>query len=123
MIRTRIVEVFADPTFGRIQERDLGWCLMPEVPIEKKQPPAPMPGKPGPPPFALKVNEVNYFVVGHSWDVTTAATLVEAKALDAVLVLIVQKVPVAPSGLVTAPANAMDQVKALVPEPGKQRTN
>lgn len=118
MIRTRIVEAYAD-SLGKINERELGWCLMGEVPVEKKAPPPPGPNMPTP--MVLKVNGENCFVIGHSWDISTKVIVpanleaqTEASALpDAILVLIVQKIPAAPSGLVRAPAAALDQLDRL----------
>ena len=124
MIRTRIVEAYAN-SIGKIEERELGWCTLAEVPVEKKRPGA---GEPAVNPLVIKVNGENVFVIGHSWDVVTKAVdsapgtptfegLTAATGLpDAILVLIVQKIPVASkSGLVRADATAMKEVERLVP--------
>ena len=121
MIRTRIVEARAGKIAGHIEEIELGWCLLAEVPVEKKQPAPPMPGMPPPAPLVCKVNGRNCFIIGHSWDIETkpiaAGNLeaqTEASALpDAILILIVQEIPVAPSGLVKAPAAALEQLDQM----------
>jgi hypothetical protein len=124
MIRTRIVEAYVN-SIGQLEERELGWCTLAEVPVEKKRPGA---GEPAPSPLVIKVNGENVFVIGHSWDVVaktvdaapgshvfegaTAATALP----DAILVLIIQKIPVAAkSGLVRADASAMKEVERRVP--------
>lgn len=109
MIRTRVVEAVMGPT--KVEEVELGWCLMAEVPVEKKTPQAPLPGQPPPMPMAIKVNGTNYFVIGHSWEIKTSDTVVSAH--DATLVLIVQKIDMSPSGLVKAPAVALKQLDQM----------
>lgn len=128
MIRTRIVEAYAD-SLGKIAERELGWCLLGEVPVEKKAPTASKPGDPPPSPFAIKVNGDNVFVIGHSWDINTKPIptgdpnlerLTHPENLpDAILVLIVQKIPAAPSSLVRAPAVALEQLGKVMPVSGR----
>ena len=123
MIRTRIVEARAGKIAGHIEEVELGWCLLAEVPVEKKQPAPPMPGMPPPTPLVCKVNGRNCFIIGHSWDIETKAIgtlggdleeITKAYGLpDAILILIVQEIPVAPSGLVKAPAAALDQLDQM----------
>jgi hypothetical protein len=133
VIRTRVIEVKVG-SLGKIEETELGWCLMAEVPVEKKPPSHRPMGQPPATPLSVRVNDTPYFVVGHSWELTTraSATLPDkarpdgtrappAAGLlpDAVLILLVQRIEVVGGGgIVKASANAMDQVKALVPEPG-----
>ena len=130
MIKTRIVEAYAD-NLGKINERELGWCVLPEVPIEKKQPTQPPPGQPLPTPMAIKVNGTNYVIIGHSWDIVTkmaglgvegGCTLTEDQMGESVLVIIVQAVPVNPmSGLVKAPASALDMLDRRGPVVGGKK--
>lgn len=91
MIRTKIVEMSATAT--GIAETELGYCLMGEVPVEKRGV-QPKQGDDLPPPTVVKINGANFFVIGHTWDIVTEAS--SEPETEATLVLIVQRVPAAP---------------------------
>lgn len=117
MIETLIIEAHVN-NLGKIEERELGWCMMPEVPVEKKPPPQPKPvvfgGEPELPPMPLtvKVNDETYFIIGHSWDIKTSPKLDEAS--PPTLMLIVQKVEIKASGtLVRAGAETLGQLDRI----------
>lgn len=90
MIRTQIVEVSANG--DETVETTLGYTTLPEVPIEKKAPVAAKDGETPPQPLVIRVNGDGFWIVGHSWDVSTSADLNAVAA--ATLVLIVQRIPV-----------------------------
>lgn len=118
MIRTLIVEAVAKD--GKIEEVNLGWCEMPEVPVEKKAPQPPEPGKLPPQPPVIKINGQPFFVIGHTWDLKPTAADQDGPKADAqtTMVLIVQRVPQMPGGLVRADANTMGQLERMMPPPG-----
>jgi len=113
MIKTRIVEVAQ--VNGQTVETELGYTLLAEVPIEKKAPPVPKDGELPPSPLVVRVNGEPFFVIGHTWDMTASREISRAEA--ATLVLIVQKLPSAPS-IVRAPSGTLDKLKLIIPEPG-----
>lgn len=116
MIKTRFVEVRA--VEGQMQEIDIGWATLPEVPVEKKSPVA-APGQQTPP-LVIKIGGNPFFIIGHTWDLTLTPSTENGPKADSetVLVLVVQAVPPMPSGLVRADASALDQIKSMVPPPG-----
>lgn len=132
MIRTRVVEAAVD-NLGKVTEKEIGWCALAEVPVEKKAPQPVRPGEAPVQPMAIKVNGANYFVIGHSWDISTVTMtigtdakgnlLVPESPPEATLILIVQKIEVSTGGIVKAPASAMRQVEALMPAPGMRKAN
>jgi hypothetical protein len=119
MIRTRIVEaVLKGP--GQIEETDLGWTTLPEVPIEKKAPQPPKQGEIPTQPLTIKIDGTAFFIIGHTWDLKLSKPEAGAPMADseATLVLVVQRVPPMPSGLVRAGADAMGQLERIMPPPG-----
>lgn len=123
MIRTHIFEAILGEG-NRIEEKPLGWVNMPTVPVEKR-PPVARPGEPPIQPMIVKINSVNYFIIGHTWDITISPEDKNSPMADsdATLVLVVQKVPEMPSGLVRAGADALDQIERLIPAPGSNGSN
>lgn len=107
MITTRIVEMFAN-NIGGIEEKVLGWTQLPSLPVEPKPVNRARAGEEPPQPMVVKVNGANHFVIGHSWDIETSGTPGQG---ESVLILIVQKVAVAPT-LVKAPASTLQQLGA-----------
>lgn len=109
MINTRIIEVVArgDTT----EEVELGYCSFPEVPIEKKSPLASRGGE-APPPFLVRINGAPFFVIGHSWEITTADHP-QAIEADAEFVMVVQKVPTASTIIQPGDVSAMDKLRNL----------
>ena len=84
MIRTRIVELI--PTETIAIERELGFCLFPEIPVEKKAPPK----DPTEAPLTVKVNGKDYFIISHTWDISAVRNGHDAS--DATLVLLVMAI-------------------------------
>ena len=119
MIRTHIFEALLLES-GKIEEIELGWVNLPEVPVEKRPPQPPKQGEMPPQPMVIKINGANYFIIGHTWDLKISPD--EAgepmAGSEATLVLVVQKVPEMPSGLVRAGAETMSQIERLMPPPG-----
>ena len=117
MFNTKIVE--ARVVNGQIEEVDLGWCQLPEVPVEKR-PPVQRQGEPPIQPLVIKINGQPFFVIGHTWDLTLSSAESNGPKADAQsnLILVVQAVPPMPSNLVRADASTMDQLERLVPPPG-----
>ena len=118
MIRTRIVEAFVNAG-GLVDERELGWCLLAEVPVEKRQP---REGEPPAQALVVKVNGANCLVIGHSWDINTKTVAADAvldsnvahdQLPDAILVLIVQRIEAKPSTIIKAPAAALGRLDAM----------
>lgn len=120
MIKTKIYEAFANG-IGKIEERLIGWTLLPEVPVAKGpiqfDPQLPMPQPP-----IIQISGRPWLLLGHSWDVQSVAQD-EVNAVPAVLILVVQIIPQTSSGLVMAGPDAMGQVKRMVPEPGAGKRN
>lgn len=118
MFKTKIVE--ARPREGQIEEVELGWVNLPEVPIEKRPPQPAEAGKPQPAPMVIKIGGEAFWIIGHTWDLLLTPSTQDGPKVDseATLVLVVQKVPPMPSGLVRADAGAMDQLERLMPPPG-----
>jgi hypothetical protein len=118
MVKTRVVEVVPQSDNLPPKEVELGFCELPEPLMERK---VPVPDKSGqmPPPIMVTVGGERFFVIGYTYDITVSTTLDDAPT--ATYVLIVQKVPSFNSGLVRAGAGAMDQIKALIPEPGRKQ--
>ena len=123
MIKTHVFEIYADFD-GKVNERDLGWCMMPEIPIDKK---VPQENDPPAVPRFIKINGERYGIAGFSFELQ----LVPPDAVNvrniptADLILFVQKVVVnqsAPRGpaLVRAPGHALKELELQVPVPGKK---
>lgn len=110
MITAHVIEAYVD-NLGKIAEKDLGWTLVPEAPIEKRPVPAAKPGEPPPPVTAVKVNGADYLIIGFSWDIKTAQTLVE-NLPESCLILIVQRIA-PPSPIVKADAGVLKQLDSL----------
>ena len=102
MIRTRIVEVYGDES-GEMVEKEIGYTLMPVVPVSLTTPQEDEDGK-LPEPVTAKINGFDFYIISHSWDIETVRTPIgeDAAFTDGILVLIVlRKIPVAvPKSLV-----------------------
>ena len=88
--------------------------MLPE-PVMPREPPVPDATGKMPPPILITVNNERFFAIGYSWDITTGDG---TQSDEAVYVLIVQAVP-KPSSIIVAGPDAMEQIRAMVPEPGK----
>lgn len=102
MITTKIVEVEMNAD-GGLDEKELGWCELPEVPIEKRAPQPSKDGEPAPNPMIIKIDGERYFVIGHTWDIALVR-LFGQRLEPAKLVLIVQKMLPAPAAAIHVPA-------------------
>jgi len=118
VIKTKIVEIFAIDA-NQTGERELGWAMLPESPIEKKVQGPDASGK-LPQPLLVKVNDENYAIVGHSWNIKTKPFATQAEPAE--LVLIVQKIP-PPSSLVKAPATALSELDRVLGPKGGRAAN
>ena len=127
MIKTHVFEIYADFD-GKVNERDLGWCMMPEIPIDKK---VPQENDPPAVPRFIKINGERYGIAGFSFELqlsqdANAYIPGEVRNIPtADLILFVQKVVVnqsAPRGpaLVRAPGHALKELELQVPVPGKK---
>jgi len=105
MVNTRIVEVRNND--GQTEEIELGFCVFPEVPVEKRSPLAAKPDDAPPPPMVIRVNDVPMFVIGHTWEVRTDGMD------EATFVLIVQKIPARPAIITADDMSAMDKLRHL----------
>lgn len=117
MFTTKVIE--ARNVEGRIEEIELGWCLLPEVPVEKR-PPVQRPGEPPVQPLLIKIAGEAFWIIGHTWDIVLTPSTENGPKADSqsTLILVVQKVPAMPSGLVRADAGALDHLDRLGARPG-----
>lgn len=113
-MKTRVVEIIPNPDgSGLHTENQLGYADLPVPPINAP-PPVPGPGERGPQPILISIDNDRFYVIGYSYDITTGA---EDNPPPADYVLIVQRVP-KPSQILRVGADALDKVRAMVPEPG-----
>lgn len=116
MIKTRIIELVVTPGDPTPTERPRGYCMLGE-PIMERKVPEPNPNGKMPVPMLIQIEGKRYYVIGFSWDITTVSES-EDNPPPAIYILIVQAVP-EPSRIVTANANDLKKIEAMVPKPGR----